>query len=115
MATKAEVRNRAANDLGLLRLNQDLQAQDVTRIEAGYDEVYAQLKKEGLAIWASTAEVPDELVPHMVALVADNCLATYGVSPERFQRIKSSSIPAMREIRKLTAPHYPSLDNPTDY
>jgi hypothetical protein len=115
MATKAEVRNRAANDLGLLRLNQDLQAQDVTRIESGYDEIYAQLKKEGLATWATTAEVPDELVPHVVALVADNCLSTYGVSVERFNRIKTSSIPAMREIRRLNAPHYPSQDEPTDY
>ena len=115
MATKAQVRDRAAADLGILRLNQSLQSQDTTRIEAAYDEVYAQLKKDGLAVWASTAAVPDEITPHMAALVADNCLGTYGVSPERFQRIKSASLGAKREIRALVAPDYVSQDEATDY
>lgn len=119
MATAAEIRDRAANDLGLLRLGQSLQAQDATRIADGYTEIYAQLKKDGLATWASTAEVPDELVPHVVALVCMNCMNTYGVSQERALRILSASGPsgmtAKREIRKLTANHFPSQDEPTDY
>lgn len=52
MATKAETRDRAATDLGILRLNQSLQHQDKVRVEAGYDEVHADLKEEGLATWA---------------------------------------------------------------
>ena len=115
MATTAEVIDRAANDLGLLRLGQTLQSQDNTRISAAYDEVYAMLVNEGLAIWASTADVPDALVPHVAALMADNCINTYGVSKERFQRIKTASVPAMREIRKLTAPDFISQDSGAGY
>jgi hypothetical protein len=119
MATKAEVRDRAANDLGILRLGQSLQDQDKTRIESAYSEVYAALKKDGIATWASTGAVPDELVPHVAALVAHNCLNTYPASPERYQRIMNAAgmngAIAKREIRKMVAPDYASPDLPTDY
>lgn len=119
MATKAEIRDRAANDLGILRLGQSLQHQDKVRIESAYDEVYEELKDEGLAIWASTAEVPTKLVRHVVALVADNCLSTYGVNEARFARIKLAAgqdgETAKRAIRKNITPEYESTDEPVDY
>ena len=119
MATKAQVRDRAAGELGILRLGQSLQHQDKVRIEAAYDEVYEALKDEGLAIWASTAEVPTKLVPHVVALVADNCLNNYGVSIERYNRIKLAAGTdgeiAKRAIRKNITPEYESTDEPTDF
>lgn len=77
MATEAEVRDRAANDLGMLRLGQSLQNQDKVRIETAYDEVYEQLKEEGLATWASDGSIPTKLVPHVAILIAHNCLNTY--------------------------------------
>lgn len=119
MATKAEVRDRTGNELGILPLGQPLKAQDVTRIESAYDEVYAELKKEGLATWTSTAAIPDELVRFVVTLMADNCLNTYSVPVERFNRIKTDSGEngerAKREIRKFIEPFYVSTDEPTDY
>lgn len=115
MATKAEVRDRAANDLGRLRLGQALQDPARVRIESAYDEVYADLKDEGLAIWASTAEVPTKVVPHVVALVANNCLDTFGVSAERYQRIKIAESKAKREIRRLVTPEHESLEDPQDF
>lgn len=117
--TKAEVRDRAASELGRLRLGQSLQHQDKTRIEAAYDEVYADLKVEGLNTWASDASVPDELVPFMSGLVALRCVNTYGVSPERFQRIVAvtgvDGERAKREIRRLVTPRYESAEEPTDF
>jgi hypothetical protein len=115
MATADEVRDRAANDLGLLRLGQSLQAQDTTRIENGYTEVYAKLKKHGLATWASDADVPDEIAPYVVTLVADNCLGTYGVSKDRFDRIKLAAATALKEIRQLITPDYVSQDEATGF
>lgn len=120
MATAAEIRNRAGNDLGLLRLNQSLQAQDSTRITSAYAEVYAALKKEGLATWAYAGAVPDELVPHVVAMVANNCLNTYGVSADRYTRIKAAAGTkddeiARAAIRRLATPDYSSQDDATDY
>lgn len=120
MATKAEIRNRVANDLGILPLNQSLQNEHKVRIEAGYDEVYARLVKQGLAQWASTAAVPSEIVPYMVTLVADNCLKTYAVSVETYQRIKldagQNGETAIDNIRELIATDYALPDdNPTDF
>lgn len=115
MATKAELRDRAATELGLLRLGQSLQAQDTTRIESAFDEVYGDLKTEGMNTWASTASCAAELVPHVAALIADNCLNTYSVSMERYQRIKAASGIAKREIRRLITPEFESVDDPTNY
>ena len=120
MATIAEVRDRAANDLGILRLNQTLQAQDSTRITAAYNEVYAALKKDGLATWTSTGDIPTDLVPHVAALVADNCLSTYSVSVDRYTRIKNMVGPddgnkSKRALRKLVTPDYVSMENDPGY
>ena len=114
-STKANVRDRAANDLGILQLGQSLQSQDSTRIEQAYDEVYAELKKDGYATWAATGSVPDELTQHVVALVAFNCVGAYGVSPARYQRIVGAAALAKPEIRKLTTPDFESLLQPVDY
>lgn len=119
MATKAEVRNQALNLLGVLMIGQSAQSQDATEIETAYDEVYADLKAEGLATWASTAEVPDKIAPHVVSLVALSRSETYGISDSRYQRILNragtNGMTAKREIRKITNPDYESLTEPTDY
>ncbi|NIX00700.1 MAG: hypothetical protein GWN13_21115 [Phycisphaerae bacterium] len=115
MATKAEIRDRAAHDLGILELNQNLQSQDDTRISDAYDEVYAALKRKGQATWASTGSVPDELTPHVAALVAENCLSTYAVSQARFARIKEAARLAGLEIPELTASYYNDYTEAVDY
>lgn len=115
MATKAELRDRAANDLGILRLGQSLQDQDKVRIEKAYDEVYAQLKEDGLATWASTGESPDFLTPHIASMMADNCLGVYSVSDKRYQRIKLAEANAKREIRKFATADYVSQEEAVDY
>ena len=115
MATKAEIRDRAANDLGILRLGQSLQSQDATRITEGYEEVYSFLVKEGLATWAATGDVPDSVTPYVVSLTAKNCLNTYGVSESRYARIVNDAAVAMREIRAVVSPDYVSQDEPQDF
>lgn len=117
--TKAQVRDRAAEELGRLRVGQALQSQDNTRISAAYDEVYADLKAEGLNTWPSTGSVPDELVPFVSALVALRCTGTYGVSQQRLQRIVlvtgQDGERAKREIRRLVTPLHQSMEEPTDF
>ena len=115
MATKATIRDRAANELGLLPVGQSLASQHSTRLETAYDEVYAQLKVEGLNVWASDASCADELTPHVVALVAFNCLNTYPVSGDRYQRITFTASQAVSRIKALVTPEYESIEEPTDY
>ena len=114
------IRDRAGNDLGLLRLGQSLQAQDAARITQGYAEVYNKLKKNGLAAWAYAGNVPDEFVEDVVALVCVNCMDTYSLPNDRAQRIYAKAGQngdlAYRNIRDIVASDY-SLpkDDPVDY
>jgi len=115
MTTKAEIRNQALSLLGRLRLGQSPQDQDKVSIEKAYDEVYEGLKTIGIATWASTAEVPNDITPHVVAMVAMARADTYGVSDSRYARIQNRYIVAEREIRKLVTPKYESLEESDDY
>ena len=119
MATKAELRNRAGEMLGLLPPGQALQSQHTTRIEEAYAEVYADLKTEGLNIWASDGDCPDELNPYIAGLMALNCTETYPVSTARFQRIVAKvgidGDRGKREIRRLVTPEHESVEEATDY
>lgn len=100
--TKNEIRDRVASDyLGILQLGQSLQSQDDTRITQAYNEVYEYLKTKGLASWASTGSVPNDIAPYMVSLVAKNCYMTYGVSSDRATRILNDSSTAEQTIREL--------------
>lgn len=119
-STKNEVRDRAAEELGVLRIGQSLQNQDDVRITKGYDEVYDILKEKGLAAWAlSGGSVPDRVTPWMAGWVAVTCLNTYGVSDSRYTRLINqyglNGWKAEREIRNLLTPEYASQEDPTDY
>lgn len=114
--TKAQIRDRVASDyLGILQLNDSLQDQDKTRIEQGYDEVYQYLKTKGLATWASTASVPNDIAPYMIIMVAENCRTTYGLSKEREARIIGKFVTAEQNIRELTSLDSPLKTEPTNY
>lgn len=114
-STKAEVRDIAATELGILRIGQSLQHQDKVEIERRYDGVYESLKNSGLATWSATGSVPTELADHVAAMVAFSAAGVYGISDSRYQRLAIADAKAKAEIRKLTTPHYESLDEPVDY
>ncbi len=114
--SKTEVINRAATDyLGILTLGQSLQSQDFTRIKQAYNEVYAYLKTKNLVTWVSSGDVPTNLVPHVVAMVANNCYNVYGVSKDRFARIKADYIIAEPKIRELVLPEFVSQVEPKNF
>lgn len=114
--TKAEIRDRVATDyLGILQLNQSLQDQDKTRIEQGYDEVYEYLKTKGLATWASTASVPNDLAPYMIIMVAENCRTTYSLSKEKEVRIIGKFVNAENKLRELVSLDQPLGEDPKNY
>ena len=85
--TKSELRDRAAHDLGKIRLDGSLQHQDKVRIEQGYDEVYDELEEEGLATWPIDGPIPNKVVKYVSGLVALNCALTYSLSQERLAAI----------------------------
>lgn len=115
MATVAQVYDGALELLGILGLGQTISSTDSARMVRAYNQVYADLKAESLASWASDGTVPDEIVPHLEALMALNACDTYYVSEARYQRILRKAGVAKREIRRLTIPDYESLEDPVDF
>jgi len=116
VSTKAEVKTRALELLGIIRVGQGAQSQDDARIASAYTEVYADLKTEGLATWAEAGtSIPDDITPHLVALMAQNGLGSYPVSVDRYTRIINLASIAKREIRTMVAPDYESLEEPNGF
>lgn len=113
MATVNEVKNRALEELGKLRKGQSAKPADSTDVQNSYNEVYAVLKQLGVATWTSTAAIPAEVTPHVVALVAFN--RATGVSAQRYARLQGLASVAIPGIRALTTPPHESLTDPDDF
>lgn len=115
MATVAETKQRAGEFLGVVGVGGTLSAPADARLQQAYDEEYADLKDDGLAIWASTGTVPNDVMPHLAALMAYNAADSFGVSGERFNRIVVRRNAAPAKIRSAVTPAYESFDDPKDY
>jgi len=119
MATKAEMRQRVAEELSLTPVGEAIASQDATRIDATYSEVYERLKEEGLAYWASSAGVPTKVVPYYALMMEEKLARAYGTSDARYQRILSlagqDGDAAMMKIARLLRPDYQSTDDVQDY
>lgn len=114
MTTKAEMRQRVAEDLALVPIGQSPENQDQARIDATFDEVYERLKEKGLATWASTAGVPTKLTPYFALMMEEKLLTTYSVPEGRFNRIKldagAGGDIAMNALAELAIPEYDTTD-----
>lgn len=119
MATKAEVRQRVGEDLGLVPIAQNLEAQDATRIDACYAEVYARAKEKGLAAWPSAGPIPDKCVPSFCLLMASHLLISYSVPESRYIRISSEAgaegASAWQRLASVVTQSYESHTDVSDY
>lgn len=119
MASKAKIRQYVGEDLGLVPIGQDLESQDQNRIDVVFDQVYERLKEEGLAIWASNADVPTKLVPYVQLMIEEKLLSTYSVPELRYNRIKRDAGEngdiALANIAELAIPEDESTDQAVDY
>jgi len=119
VASKAEVKKSTLELLGVIQIGQGAESQHSARIEKAYTQVYSDLKNEGLATWAVAGTIPDDITPHLEALMAFNAMDAFGVSDARAARIINRVGPmgntAKREIRALVTPDDESLEEPDDF
>lgn len=119
MATKAEVRQRVGEDLGLVPIGQTLESQDQNRIDACYAEMYERVKEKGLATWPAAGPIPNKLVPSFSLLMASKLLTSYSVPESRYVRITNDAGPdgslALSALASLAVPEYESSNDPADY
>lgn len=119
MGTAEELRQRVGENLALVPIGQDLEAQDVARIDAAYAEIYERLKKKGLAVWAFANDIPTHLFPYVSLMMEEKLLTSYSVPDARYQRIKNDAGPdgmmAQAKLAELAFPEYESTSEETDY
>lgn len=116
---KAGIKQRALEELGVVQIGQGAESQHDSRINAAYNEVYSDLKAEGIATWSYSGYIPNEVTYHLVNLVAMNAINSFSVSNDRYQRIMAATGPdgerAKRQIRAAVTPDYESLENPSNF
>lgn len=119
MATKAEVRQRVGEELGLVPIGQDLESQDQARIDATFDEQYERIKEKGLAAWPAAGPVPTRMVPYFCLLMEEKLLTSYSVPESRNLRIKQDAGDngelALRRLAEMIVQEHESLDDVTDF
>ena len=119
MASKAETQQLCGELLRLVPIGQTLQSHHDARMSEAYDEVYAELEALNLPVWATDAEMPDEITPHFVNLMAYNKADLFGISDSLYQRILvkvgNEGQKAKDAIKALMNAAYYNNDDPTDY
>lgn len=119
MSTAAQVRQRVGEELALITVGGTLKSQDDTRITAAYNEQYERLKKEGIAVWASSADVPTQIVPYFSLMIEEKLLTAYSVPDSRYVRIKKDAgdngVTAMAAISRLIQPDYITSGDAEDF
>lgn len=113
--TKAQIKERAATRLGIVAIGQALSHEDGVRLEQAYNEVYEYLKTHGIASFAASSDVPSDIAPYFITMIAHNCIDDYKIPNELYQRIAIDFSQAEHKIRALVIPDYISTTQPTGY
>lgn len=76
MATKADVRNQALEELGVLAAGEDASAEDAVLVEARIDRLHEEYVDNGLVAFVLTS-IPAAAVDPFAILVAASCWRAY--------------------------------------
>ena len=103
MATAQQIRETAAENLGILGEGETLPSYETADLDQAYIEVYSELEAFDLAAWDFADDVPDRYSSSVSALVAATRATKYQVPTDRFERLMFEEQKAIRMIRKLQA------------
>jgi hypothetical protein len=87
MATTSQIRETAAEILGILGEGETLPSYEVGDLNQAIAEVHSTLRQLNLVTWASTDNVPDEYAASFAMLVADDRKTKYQIPDNRYMRI----------------------------
>jgi hypothetical protein len=113
--TKTEVKDRAARMIGFLDIGDTLAGDQDTRMDEAWDAVHAWLKNKGLDAFPTAGPVPDEMVPHIKALIAFDAMDDFHAPPSKKQDITVKQTIAQRDLPGLVLADHESLEEPVDY
>lgn len=113
--TKAQVKEHAADILGIKPVGQDIQQPASRTLDKYWDAAYDEVKSDNLNIFPSSGPIPDKLFHHFAMIIAQKGAVSFSVSDARYQRIVMESQRAMREFRKYAVDSYESIDQVVDF
>lgn len=95
MATKAELRNKVLQKLGVIGAGDTPETSDQTLVEEAYDSAYAYLRSLHIVSWGSGGDIPTWAVNPIKNYVASQVANEYGknrnVDEERLAIIELAS------------------------
>jgi len=100
MASAQQIRETAAENLGILGEGETLPSYESDDLDQAYIEVYKELEGLELTAWAQAGDVPDQYARSVAILVAAARAVKYQIPDNRYQRLKIEEIEAMSMIRK---------------
>lgn len=96
MATKAELRNKVLQKLGIIGAGETPSSDDQTLVEEAYDSAYVYLRSLHLVSWGSSDDIPTYAVNPVRNYVASQVANEYGknrnVEEERQSIIELASV-----------------------
>ena len=105
--TKAALRNRVLEHLGVLGAGETAAAADQTLVDEAVDAAHARLRKFGLVPFPTSA-IPSWAQIHLRDAVAGDVAQSYGVSGQRLMEFKQFAKEAERELaRQVSGPKPP--------
>jgi len=117
--SKSDIRQRVGEDLSLVAIGQSLENQDKARIDATYNEVYSYIKSKDIAVWPSTADIPDKIAPFYILMMLERLLVSYSVPESRYIRIMNNAGPngdtALASIADVSTPMYEDTEDEVDF
>lgn len=103
MATKQQIRETAAENLGILGEGEMLPSYETNDLDQAYIEVYAELQALNLTTWPESGAIPDQYARSVAILVAEARVIKYQKSDQVFTRIRAEKEVALARIRQLQA------------
>jgi hypothetical protein len=100
--TKAALRNRVLEHLGVLAAGETAAAADQTLVEEAIDAAHERLRKFGLAPFATSA-IPSWAQIQLRDVVAGDVAQAYGMSGQRLIEFKQGAAEAERELARQVA------------
>ena len=103
MATNAQIRTTAAENLGILGEGETLPSYESNDLDQAITEVYNELQSLNLTTWASTSNVPEQYARSFAMMVAAARAMKYQIPEDRYKRIQYETDRGMHLFRELQA------------
>lgn len=95
--TKAELRDRVLQELGVLAAGETATAEDAELVECVCDAVHAMLHKEFFVDWTIEA-IPLEVIEPLMAVCAARLSGRFGLSAERRRELLAYGVQGMSDL-----------------